>query len=211
MFFFCFSANSFSSLEDYISGGKRQCINDDYNETSYANIAYMVKDGRIDDLNRLIESMPEYNQKLFFDKLFKVLQQNEVQYSMALKQLMEIIRGSGELDGKCIEYIVQKILHSDNDNIGGFRMELKQIVANGYKFNMTTINKLMNHCIVHFDVSFHQFVLTSIVNKLTADELDQLNESILMKFTEKRLANVKRQRMGLSRKTKLNKQCWLNE
>lgn len=117
-------------------------------------------------------------------------------YSVALKQLLDANCHLYCCDD-CTDYIARKICNTLNDDIGAFLGELKKITARNYKFDMVMTNLLMNHCIEHFDVHFHQFVLTQIVNKLTPPELDQVNQVILHKFVNRRMGNLKKSRMGL--------------
>lgn len=124
-----------------------------------------------------------------------------IAYSAALKQLIEDICKSQSFNGKCIGYIAQKIVCGQNDNIGMFIKELKRICGAGYNFDPLMVNRLMKYCTEHFDMNFHQFVLTQIVNKLTKSKLDNLNESILREFVERRLLHERQLRIGLSRRT----------
>lgn len=161
----------------------------------------LVKHGRKEDLLHLLElvnATPGRDSAL--DHIFEALLLEEPVYSKALKQLVSSIYSLGRPSDMCIDYIVRKITNNDNDNIAEFLDELKIISGNGYKFNVTTINKLMVYSYENFNLNFHQFVLKNIVNKLSPPELDLVNANILSKFTQRRLSNVKQQRMGLGRK-----------
>lgn len=160
----------------------------------------LVKRGRKEDLQHLLELVkdsPVHGREPIYDSLLLAFMQEEPSYSKALKQFISILGKPSEM---CIGYIARKILSHANDNIGSFLDELKLIVATGHKFNVTEINKLMMYCNENFNMNFHQFVLTRILNKLPAEELNKLNQDILTKFANRRLAHVKQQRMGLPRK-----------
>lgn len=163
----------------------------------------LVKHGRKEDLQHLLElvnAFPIAGRDSVFDHILEALLHQEPVYSKALKQLVSSIYGLGRPSEMCIDYIVRKITNTDNDNIAAFLDELKMISGTGYKFNITTINKLMKYSYENFNLNFHQFVLTQIVNKLSPSDLELVNGNILSKFTERRLSNVRQQRMGLSRK-----------
>lgn len=129
-----------------------------------------------------------------------LVQDNAVAYSTALRQLLNAHENRYCCDN-CTDYIARKICSTRNDDIGAFLDELKKIASNGYSFNTVMINLLMNHCIEHFDMNFHQFVLTRIVNKRTP-EMDLVNEEILQKFVNKRLnfGLQQRQTLGMRRR-----------
>lgn len=131
--------------------------------------------------------------------------QKGVNYSTALKELINTSHSSGTPNDEWYEYIAKKIFHNNNDNLGAFQKELKQIISSGYKFNVTMINRLMDYCTINFDVNLHQLILTQILNKLPPNELDGISESVLKKFTAKRMANINGQRIGLSRRNTTNK------
>lgn len=137
-----------------------------------------------------------------YDDAFELLRMQEGSYSTALKQLMIKI-GSVETN---IEYITNKILDKGNDNIFAFFDELKTIVASGYKLNTVNTNMLMADCIEKYDMNYHHFIQTQIVNKMTQTELQKLNQSNLHKFVQARLDHVRRQRtmrIGLSRSNRM--------
>lgn len=140
-----------------------------------------------------------------WDEKFRILMQKEVSYSLALKELIKMICSDGIPSNNWSDYIARKIVHNDNDNLGSFKNELEQLLRLGYKFKITMVNKLMNHCIANFDVNLHQLILMKIINPLTKSELDLINESVLKKFVDKRMGSVKIQRMGLSRRSTTNK------
>lgn len=129
-----------------------------------------------------------------------LVQDNAVAYSTALRQLLNAHENRYCCDN-CTDYIARKICSTRNDDIGAFLDELRKIASNGYSFNTVMINFLMNHCIEHFNMNFHQFVLTRIVNKKTP-EMDLVNKEILQKFVNKRLnfGLQQRQTLGMRRR-----------
>lgn len=108
-------------------------------------------------------------------------------------------------DTKFMDYIARKIFDNGHDNVDAFFAELKQMLKHGYKFSAPHINKLMDYCIRNFNVEFHQFVLTSILNKLQPTELDLVNSDILRQFSQRRLDHGSQFRLGLSRKFRSQK------
>lgn len=163
----------------------------------------LAKHGRKDGLQhllQLVKDSPIAGRDAIYNHMFTALRRQENSYSHALKQLVSIIYSLGKPTEVCIDYIARKIICEDNDNIGAFLNDLKEICSNGYKFKITMVNRLMQHCIDNFNIDFHQFVLTRIVNKLSKSELDVVNSTTLNSFVARRMANVKQHRMGLSRK-----------
>lgn len=119
-------------------------------------------------------------------------------YSSALKELINKI---GDLQSNnCITFVADKILNKRNDNVFSFFGELQAIESSGYKFNSALVNFLMEDCLRNYNMNYHHFIQTRIVNKLTTTELNQLNEKVLIRFVDERMRHVKQQRcLGLSR------------
>ncbi|XP_031633493.1 uncharacterized protein LOC116347154 [Contarinia nasturtii] len=164
----------------------------------------IVEHGRKQELPRFMEvakTFPTNVQPLVYDHVFRALWHADgAVYSTALKELTNIVHSVGYTSEKCIDYIVRKILATNNDNLSAFYDELKYIHKSGYKFDVMQMNSLMDHCIKNFDLNFHQFVL-DILNKFSRPVLDMVNQELLKRFAERRMENVRQQRrLGLSRK-----------
>lgn len=143
-----------------------------------------------------MSSIDEYIATAQYDSGFKVLLDQGNSYAAALKQL---INGIGDIQSN-IDFIARKILNKNNDDVFGFFAELKAIENAGYKFNIVMVNLLMENCIHKYNMDFHHFIQTRIINKMTKDELDQLNQHIFDEFVKKRLGHVAQQRyLGLPR------------
>lgn len=142
-------------------------------------------------------SIDEYIASQQYEAGFKVLlQQNS--YAVALKELLKSI---GDIQSNnCVDFVARKILNERNDDVFGFFAELKEIESTGYKFDIVMVNLLMENCTRKYNMDFHQFIQTRIINKMSKNELNLLQQDILDKFVKVRLAHVAKQRyLGLPR------------
>lgn len=149
------------------------------------------------------DSTSSLDGKYFEDLLTKYLAE-KLDYCKALKASLKDIGTLKALGDKNWTNIVWKILDQRNLNISAFHNELKDILQCGYVFNVLMINRLMQYCIRNYNMKFHQFVLTCILNKLSKNELDQLNQESLEKFAYVRTQQNCLHRLGLCRKRKID-------
>lgn len=141
-------------------------------------------------------SIDEYIATLQYDAGFKALRNQERSYATALKRLIETIGGVGSN----LDFVARKILHQDNDDVFAFFAELEAIEKTGYQFNIVMANLLMEKCIQKYNMHFHHFIQTRVINRMLKDDMDQLNQNILEKFVKVRLGHVAQQRyLGLPR------------
>lgn len=176
---FCFSCESMSSIDEYLA--KRRRLNNS-SSGSFSS-------------NSVVAACPNFIGTAHTNNT------GSPSYSMMLKQLLNLNPNRYCCD-HCIDYFARKICNHHNDELGSFLAELKMIKKRGYKFNAVMINMMMRHCTEHFDMHFHQFVLTKILNDSSV--LEHVNEDSLQKFVNRRLTNVKQIRLGLSRKNTIN-------
>lgn len=216
-----------SSLDDYIVNPKRVRTSDDVFELNesfrkqptderisilfkylqdtkpeYAPLLCheLVEHGRKKDLRRLLELVPIEFQQEVYDHMFRALWREEGSlYSTALKELTNIAGELGNPSIKCIDFIAHKIVAPENDDMSAFLDELQLFYKLGYKFNPTMLNRLMDYNLKKIDFKFQKFVL-GIINKLSRDELDSVNDTILNKFVTRHVHCIKKPRLGLSRK-----------
>lgn len=134
---------------------------------------------------------------------FQALPEDKALYPSELMKILCDINLSG-LNVECLNFVVRKILATNNDDISAFKPQLEEILEIGFKFDTLMVNQLMQYCTRKYNMNFYQFVLKAIINKLTKTEIDKLNADILGEFVNERLKHVSSQRLGLSRKTRYN-------
>lgn len=150
-----------------------------------------------------MSSIDEYIATAQYDTGFKLLLNQESSYAVALKQLIKSI---GDMQSN-IDYVARKILNKHNDDVFAFFTELNEIDNTGYKFDIVMVNLLMENCTQNYNMEFHHFIQTRIINRMSKPELDQLNHDIFDKFVNVRLRHVAQQRyLGLPRTIKKCKQ-----
>lgn len=144
---------------------------------------YFVKCKLENELNKwmllLQHQMNKHLAHFNFDSIFNILMANDINYPDALKLLFSIIQHFAQKE-KGFDFIARKICQKDNDMLL-YLNELKQIKNSGYGFQAITINALMEYSMKKYKVEFYGFVF-EIVNKLNAEQLNDLNKVKLERF-----------------------------
>lgn len=158
------SSDSSSSLDEYQPHEKRVCSHN----------APLQLDAECERMAHL----DPFAFKQMFD-MIKCHHQSDV---TAFNYLLQIVLKCMD-KAKGLEYIARRIIFDTAFDVGQFLDVLVHINAHGFVFNICMINALMEYSLANLNNRpFNVFVLHSIVNKLNAQQINDVNEHTLTMF-----------------------------